>query len=72
MTLSDELERLAKDATPGPWQRNGSHVYGDGPGRYLIAQFIGTYGDLVSTADLIVLFANNFHTIIAALRKDGK
>lgn len=37
---SSDIERdleLAARATPGPWQSNGSHIYGPDPRRYMVA-----------------------------------
>ncbi len=34
----EQIEGLVEGATPGPWQRNGSHIYGPDPDRLLICQ----------------------------------
>jgi hypothetical protein len=82
--LSDKLERLAKDATPGLWgavpmipkAENYFYIVGNRDAHNREVE-IGTIGPSLSpstaiNATLIVELRNALETIIAALRKDGK
>jgi hypothetical protein len=84
MTLSDELERLVKDATPGPWcarhNKSKTAVLLLHPGHGHIGELDsyqgGEWGPSKEHRDangaLIVKLQNNLATIIAALRESGK
>jgi hypothetical protein len=69
--LSDRLERLAKDATPGDWHTadldQGMQIWSS------VHQYIGATRDYTrNDAVLIVELRNALPIIITALRKDGK
>lgn len=82
--LSDDLERLAKDATPGPWQYEdddegssmGSISYQIPAGGWTISRDIfevcGDSAEQAFNSELAVILHNALPTIIAALRKDGQ
>ena len=82
--LADELEALAKDATPGPWSyekdfEGSSMGWVDGPKRPREGKFplcgltlfdvCGDFGEQEINASLIVALRNALPEIIAALRQ---
>jgi hypothetical protein len=72
MSLADELERLAGEATPGPWRvglwGNGEHV--PGLEHIFLDSIESTIQDvLAEDAALIVALRNALPTILSALRE---
>lgn len=57
----------APNTTPGPWQVNGSHVYGSDPARDLIAQVLTDNGRLVADRDLIAASGDLYAALQLAL-----
>jgi hypothetical protein len=61
----DALEAAHKAATPGEWQRHGSHIYGPDPERALIAQTLDWPTDSLTA---IIAAHNALPALIAAAR----
>lgn len=70
----NELERLLNEATPKPWQHNGSHVYGTDPERVAVCALLNLGGHEQTTrflADLEAIPAarNAAPALIARIRE---
>lgn len=67
-TLADELEGLAKEATPGEWKRMGRYI-GTKPSEGFIAETRTLGGTGSANAALIVALRNRLPDILVALRR---
>jgi len=73
--LADELERLAKEATPGPWTADVDYHYGPivtDPKGDIVADYTLWEGDrdeARTNAALIANLRNNLPAILSALRQ---
>lgn len=68
MTSTDntlELIALREGMTPGPWQVNGSHVYGPDPARHVVCQTLSDCGRLVPDRDAIAALPALLDRLIA-------
>jgi hypothetical protein len=58
---------MSAQHTPGPWQTNGSHIYGPDPFRRLVAQALSPDGRCLSDRDLIAAAPELLEALIDAV-----